>query len=220
MAVVTISRELGSEGAYIGRKTAEVLGYHFVDKFVIEDLLREYGMVQFIDVYESTPGFWTRFDKMSFELIEMLNKVILALALKGNMVIMGRGGFAVLGGYGDALNVRIQAPFSSRVRRVMEKEKISELQKAEDLVKENDRSRSAFIQTFYNTRWDMADSFNLVIDTGSVSTESAVHWIEEATRALEKRIFEENELSTRLIPMDPTLLKVITEHRLFNEPGE
>ena len=88
MAVVTISRELGSEGAYIGRKTAEVLGYHFVDKFVIEDLLREYGMVQFIDVYESTPGFWTRFDKMSFELIEMLNKVILALALKGNMVIM------------------------------------------------------------------------------------------------------------------------------------
>ena len=30
MAVVTISRQVGSEGAYIGGKVAEALGYHLV----------------------------------------------------------------------------------------------------------------------------------------------------------------------------------------------
>ena len=37
MAVVTISREYGSEGIYIGKKVASALGYRFADKRIIEN---------------------------------------------------------------------------------------------------------------------------------------------------------------------------------------
>jgi hypothetical protein len=45
MAVMTISRELGSEGVTIAKKVAQELGYHFVDKDVIERVLDQYGFV-------------------------------------------------------------------------------------------------------------------------------------------------------------------------------
>ena len=61
MAVVTISREIYSEGSYIGEKIAESLGYHFVGKSGIEKVFLEHGLVEFSKVYESVEGFWTRF---------------------------------------------------------------------------------------------------------------------------------------------------------------
>jgi hypothetical protein len=36
MAVITISREIYSDGNHIGEKVAEALGYHFTDKKTIE----------------------------------------------------------------------------------------------------------------------------------------------------------------------------------------
>jgi len=40
MAVITISREIYSEGSYIGEKVAEALGYHFVDKSMMKRCLQ------------------------------------------------------------------------------------------------------------------------------------------------------------------------------------
>ena len=77
-------------------------------------------------MYESVPGFWARFDDMRTTTIRFLKQAILALARHGEMVIVGRGAFAVLVDFADVLNVRVQAPFPIRVRRAMEKEKITE----------------------------------------------------------------------------------------------
>ena len=47
MAVVTISREIGSEGGYIGKKVADELGYHFVDKIMLAGVLQQVGLIEF-----------------------------------------------------------------------------------------------------------------------------------------------------------------------------
>ena len=47
MAVITISRQVGSGGVSIGKKVADILGYHFIDKNTIAEVLREYGIVEF-----------------------------------------------------------------------------------------------------------------------------------------------------------------------------
>ena len=77
MAVITISREVGSEGSYVGRSVAEALGYHLVDRNVIEEVFKQYGLVRFRDVYDSAPGFWARFDEMRAQTVKLLNQVIL-----------------------------------------------------------------------------------------------------------------------------------------------
>ena len=190
MAVITISREIYSEGRYIGEKVAEALGYHFADKSMIEKIFIEHSIVQFREVYESVPGFWARFDDMRTTTIKFLKQVILALARHGGMVIVGRGAFAVLGGFADVLNVRVQAPFPIRVRRAMEKETITELDRAEVLLKERDRMRDTFVKSFYDLRWEdaaAASAFDLVIDTGKVPRDLAVTWLVEAVKGLKER---------------------------------
>ncbi|MCX7024234.1 MAG: cytidylate kinase-like family protein [Spirochaetes bacterium] len=188
MSVITISREFGSEGTAIAEKTAQALGYHFADKNTLEKILNEYGLMEFDRMYETLPGFWDRFDAHRMErrliLVEMLNKTIIALARHGNMVIVGRGGFAVLEGLADVLHVRVQAPLQLRIRRAVEQPSIAEPSRGEMLVAENDRIQKAFIESIYGVKWDSAKNFDLVIDTGKISPDMASEWLVEAVKAL------------------------------------
>ena len=213
MAVLTISREIYSEGRYIGEKVAEVLGYHFVDKSIIEKVFLEHSIVQFREVYESVPGFWARFDDMRTTTIKFLKQVILALAHHGETVIVGRGAFAVLGGFADVLNVRVQAPFPFRVQQVMEKEKIADSGRAEAFLKEEDMMRDAFIKSFYNIRWEdaaAASAFDLVIDTGKLPPDLAVTWLIEALNVLKERKADDQPTTNR-IEIDTALANAVSE---------
>ncbi len=212
MAVITISREIYSEGSYIGEKVAKALGYHFVDKSTIEKVFIEHSIAQFKGVYESVPGFWARFDDIRTTTIKFLKQVILALARHGEMVIVGRGAFAVLGGFADVLNVRVQSPFQIRIQRVMEKEKIRESDKAEALLKEWDRMRDTFVKSFYDIRWEdaaTASAFDLVIDTGKVPPDLAVTWLVETLKVLKKRKTDDQP-TTNAIEIDTALANTVS----------
>ncbi len=180
MAVITISREVGSGGSEIAEKLAQRLGYHFADKETMGRILAEYGFVGFRETYNTEPSFWTRFDLQTGAVVSMLDKATRALAQHGNIVIVGRGSFAILSGYADVLNVRIKAPFRFRVMRYMEEHGIPEYEEAERDVKEGDRVRTSFVESFYNVKWDHASGFDLVLDTGKIPTGMAVDWIAEA----------------------------------------
>jgi cytidylate kinase len=212
MAVITISREIYSDGSYIGEKTAQALGYHFAGKNTIEKVFLEYGLFEFKKVYESTEGFWSRFEDMRATTIEFLKQVILALASHGNMVIVGRGAFAVLGGFADVLNIWVQAPFDIRVKRAMKGEKIPDLGKAEEFLRESDRARDAFVESFYNVRLKTAapQAFDLAINTGKVSPETAIAWLVEAHKALKQRE-KAGEPSTNTIVVEPDLARTVSE---------
>lgn len=213
MAVMTISREIYSDGTYIGEKVAEALGYHFVDKATIEKVFVEHSIIQFREVYNTVLGFWERFDDMTATTIKFLKQVIQALAHHGNMVIIGRGAFAVLGGFADVLNVRVQAPFPLRAQRLVDKEKITELNRAKALLKERDRVREAFIKSFYDVWWDAAaasSAFDLVIDTGKVHPDLAVSWLIEALKVLKERKADDQP-TTDTIQVDSLLADTVSE---------
>ncbi|MEW5956308.1 MAG: cytidylate kinase-like family protein [Chloroflexota bacterium] len=209
MAVITISREHGSDGAEIGRQVAQSLGYDFVDKRTIEGVFRQYGLTKFNELYTSAPGFWDITNATNLLIVSMLNELMEALAYRGQVVILGRGGFASLSDYVDVLNVRIQASFPVRVQRVMAREKLTDRQQTEERVREDDKARAKFIQLFYNKRWDLETHFNLVIDTGTVSMDMAVNWIIEAARALDQKDFGTEAVTTRKIEPDPVMLDAI-----------
>ena len=214
MSVITISMKVGSEGSHIAEKIAQTLGYHFADKTTIGKVLSQYGLVEFDKEYDSAPGFWARFDAQREErrksMVDMLNRVILALAHHGDMVILGRGGFAVLGGFADVLNVRIQAPLPIRIKRVMEQQNITEPERAEAFVTENDRVRIAFVESWYGVRWDTASPFDLVIDTGKVPPELATTWLVEANRVAKERKGGD-ERTTGTIQVDPILASAVSD---------
>lgn len=183
MAVLTVSRELGSEGKRIAQRVAAILGYRLVGKDFLGEILSEYGLIEFSAEYDSKLSIWDYFDGRVKVMIEMLNKVLLAVAATDKVVIIGRGCFALLNGYADALNIRVQAPFPLRVRRFAERESI-EVGKAEAIVRRLDESRSSFISSAYGLKWNDARLFDLVVDTGKIEPDQAAPWLADILSTL------------------------------------
>ena len=212
MTAITISRESGSEGDYLAMKIAKTLGYHFVDKDRIGEILSEYGFVEFDKEYELLPGFWAKFDaqhgKRREMMVELLNKVVQALAVHGDVVIVGRSGFSILSGYADVFHVRLQSPFSERVKRFMADQHLTH-DEAIDAVKESDKIKATFVEGFYKVSWDAAHAFDLVINTSKVDPDLALTFVVDAVKAFaaDPKI---GKPTTRMIEVDPVIMEVIS----------
>ena len=119
MSVITVSRQLGSHGGRIARGLAKELGWKFADKSTINGVIKQYGLIHLDNLYgDKAPGFWELYQEDSVWTIEWMNKTIEAIAAEGDVVILGRGGFAVLGDYADSFDVFVKAPDSVRARRI------------------------------------------------------------------------------------------------------
>ncbi len=211
MAVVTISQEPGSGGTDIAQQVAVQLNYEFVDKNATDGVFRQYGLTKFDDLYSSAPSIFDLLNADNLLLVSMANEILEAVAKRGNVVILGRAGFAVLGGYADVLSVWIQAPFSDRVQRIMAQEGLTDLEAAMERVKEDDEVHRKYVGRFYNKEWDETSNFDVVIDTSSVSGDVAVRQIIEAVRALEQEVLGAGAVTTAAIEVDPVLADAITK---------
>ena len=141
-------------------------------------------------------------------MVTMLGRATLAIARRGQSVILGRGSFVVLGGFTDVLNVRVQASLRSRIERCLAEDRPPDLERAEGMVRENDRIRRSFVESMYGIRWDATSSFDLVVNTDKVRVESAAAWIAEAARGLAKSA---SQPSTADIAADPVLDQVVAD---------
>ena len=186
MAVITVSRQLGSHGARIARALAGELGYDLVDKAVVNRVIRQYGLTRLDAVYDHKPKVWELFNQNSVTTIEMMNETIAAVAARGNVVIVGRGGFRVLAGMSDVLNVFVKAPDDVRAARIAKRDHVS-AEEAARLIKEDDALRARFTRLFYSADWADESQFDLVVDTGVDSDEQAKTRIKEAMAVLPAR---------------------------------
>ena len=214
MSVITFSREPCSGGTQIAQSVARKLGYRFATKETIEQVLLQYGFVDVEEAYDSIPNFWTRFDERTHQIVVMFDRVIMALAKLGDVVIVGRGAFKVLASYRDVLNVRIKAPFPQRVATYKQRYNISDQRAAENAVIEADRIRTAFLEVHYGIKWDSMAHFDLVIDTYKITPRAAIPMVIEANKAVMSAICEPSECASSIAVDDILLeatLKVIEE---------
>ena len=220
MSVITISREFGSEGDTIAQQVSQTLGYHFVDRKFIGVILGQYGYVEFDKAYANLPTFWERFDaqreKQRDVMVNMLNQVIQAVAHHGNVVILGRSGFEVLGGFADVLHVRLQAPFPVRVGRIMTQQQIP-FEQAESVVEHNDKVRVAFVEEFYKVSWESIHAFDLVIDTGKIPVDMAATWVIDAAKSFTPSA-EIDKPTVATIKADRILAEAVSEVLKCKEP--
>lgn len=218
MAVITISREMGSGGAEVGRHVAHSLGYDYLDKNIIEGIFRQYGLTRFDDLYTSMPSILDVFSETNVLIISMVNEIMEAVAQRGNAVIVGRGGFAIVGHYVEVLNVRIQAPIEVRVQRTQAAYNLDSPQEAEARVNADDRIRRRFLQMYYNKRWEDTADFDLILDTGSLSIEVAAQQIVDAVRAMAQKPPDPNAVTTASIEVDPVLADAVAKVLAFPLP--
>lgn len=205
MAVVTISRQMGSWGGRVGRLAAKQLGYAVADKDTIEKVFRQYGLTKLGDLYAKPPSIWELFNYDSMLTVSMLNEVIQALAKRGNVVILGRGGFGVLDGVDGVLDVRVEAPDDVRAQRVAERSKVDP-ERAASRVGADDEARAKFVKLFYGKDSSDHEAFDLVLDTGELSREEAAARVVEAVGALSS---DPAKRTVDSLEVDPVLAEAV-----------
>jgi cytidylate kinase len=115
--------------------------------------------------------------------IALVETVIRVAYQHGNVVILGRGGQAILKGKPEVLHVRIVAPLDARVQRLHEQEDFS-LGEAQDVVIQRDRASAEYLRRFYDLDWADPVLYDLVINTTKLGLEGATQLIVDAVEHL------------------------------------
>ena len=188
MAVITVSRQVGSLGTEISRILAERLQYEYVDKEKIGKALATYGLPEpeLEKFDEKKPPFWDSWQVQRKKFLHFLEAVIYDFAQKGNVVIVGRGGQVLLKDLPGVLHLRVIAPFEMRVKRFLAEKGGDEKQIAR-LLRRNDRDSEGFIRTFFDMSWDDAALYDLVLNTQKISVDTAVGMALQSTQSREMR---------------------------------
>lgn len=183
MAIITISREMGSGGIPIAHKVAEELGYRLIDGETIMEAAADYGLsaeaVEQAD--EKPPHFVDTLDSKQSLDLHLIELIILEAALKGNVVIYGRGGQDLLKDISSVLRTRIIAPFEDRVERWAEREWLDP-DRARFLVRKSDQQRAGFIKYYFDRDWEDSVHYDLTINTQRLSEDKAVQVICESVK--------------------------------------
>ncbi|GAP15971.1 cytidylate kinase [Longilinea arvoryzae] len=102
---------------------------------------------------------------------------------RGNVVIVGRGGQAILRGRKDVLHVRIVAPLEMRIARLVD-EQFTSYETATQMVKQHDRASQDYLKHYYDIDWDDPLLYHMIINTGQCSVEMAAQWIQFAVQVM------------------------------------
>ncbi len=182
MPVVTISRQLGSLGCQVARLAAEVLGYRLFWREVINKAARNCGApdaaladIDELGLLGVTPSL-----KASRAYVKAVKRVIEDLAAEGDVVIVGRGGQAILRGLSDVLHVRLVAPAGLRAERLARRHQIS-LEAAQAQVKTRDHYRRNYLKRFYRIDWDAPELYDMILNTARLTPQEAARQIIQAT---------------------------------------
>ena len=204
MAVITISRQSGSEGNEITRILCERLGYGFFDKKMLAALAKEVGwdpqqvedlsadlhhvktlrerIASVIQAPEgpAAGGLLTYDEALTLAQVQHL---ILEAYNLGNVVIVGRGSQVVLADKADVLHVRVVAPLETRIQKWQTRLAL-EREDALRVIEEHDKAHVDFVATYFEK--DLHDPllYDLVINTGKLSASDAADVIIEALKKL------------------------------------
>ncbi len=108
--------------------------------------------------------------------VDIMEMVIRDLAEAGQVVILGRGGQAILRDVPNALHVQVVAPFEQRVRTLVQREGIEESE-AVTRVRASDGARRDYLRRYHRVEWLDPTLYDLVINTSRILSSPAAQLI-------------------------------------------
>lgn len=174
MAVITISRQLGSLGCEVAQAVADTLGYRLVWREVIHqaaqqadapevalEVIDELGLLGISSSLKARKAYFAA-----------IHSLLHDWAAVGNIVIVGRAGQVILRDHPSAFHVQVIAPLEVRVKRLAEEKQISpDASRAQ--IEASDRQRRSYLRRFYHVRWNDPGLYDLVLNTGRVDVPTA-----------------------------------------------
>ena len=195
---ITISRQMGSGGSYIGQIVAKRLGLKYVDREVLHLAAQEFGCDEETVAARSEriSSFWERIlGGLSFgaadshysppplgnfsdrELFDKQTQILKRLASQNDCVVVGWAGVYLLPRHRGMFSVFCHAPKSFRIKRMMTIYQDLSEEKARALITESDRTREIYFNEMTGHDWTCAKNYSLSIDTSLQPLEDSAELI-------------------------------------------
>ncbi|MCL4858320.1 MAG: cytidylate kinase family protein [Caldilineaceae bacterium] len=201
MPVITISRELGSEGTNIAQMVAAQIGAPCIDKEVLAEMAQQAGisvqvmaaaeeqlLARPIGVSDEMRAFWSaRRGKgvlSEAQFVQHLTAALRLLAAQENVVFVGRGAQVVLRDHPGALHVHLYAPLDARAARIQQQRNLPALETAQQIIRKADEQRRDWFRHFFRgVDWKSPKHYHLLIDTARIPPKPATALIVQAAQA-------------------------------------
>jgi cytidylate kinase len=205
MAVITVSRELGSGGNHIIDLLCDRLGYCRVDKAMLSEIAAEAGVDvkavlakerdvtakprlisdQMTSLYGRQPtAFGQRGEIDDQTYARVVHDTMVKYAEAGDAIIVGRGGQIVLREQPNTLHVHLYGSPEARVRNLVERYGMSKLD-AQRRIERSDEQKRLYIRNMHkNANWKDLKYYHLAIDSGALAAEIVVDLIVTAAQSL------------------------------------
>ena len=182
--VITIAREYGSGGRYIGKLVAKTLGINLYDKEFIEKMALDTGLsTEYIKETEQKRNIFDVFNNGYYsglsnadELFIKEAKFIKEVANKESCVIVGRCADFILKDNKNVLKIFINSNMKDKINRVVKYYKINKEEAEKEIVKEN-KLRENHYNYYTEKEWKNPENYDLCINSDSIGIDNAVELI-------------------------------------------
>lgn len=182
--VITISREYGSGGRYIGKLVADKLGIHFYDKELIHKVAKETGLAEeYIESNEQKRALADNFNNGYYagmnnadELYVQEANVIKKMAQKESCVIIGRCADFILKDKKYVTKVLIYSDMEGKIKRAITYYGMNK-EKAEKEIKRIDKLRANHYKHYTDQEWNDHSNYDLCINSDALGVEKSAELI-------------------------------------------
>lgn len=194
--VITISRQMGSGGAYIGQQLAKKLRILYLDREIVSQAAKQLSVLEedLESRDEKIPSFWQSFSQLGVfnspdayippqvfvptgrELFKVEAQIIRRVAKERSVVIIGRCGSHILRARSNHTGVFLHGNLDFRKGRIQELYNVSP-EEAAKMIAQSDSERARYHQTLTGKEWTDARQYDLSIDTSKIGVDKSIELI-------------------------------------------
>ncbi len=193
--VITLGRQLGSNGRVVGKLLADKLGYKFYDKDLIARVAKESGLSEnlfremdekptssllysLVMGVQSSKGLYYHYNDMlnGDNLFRIQADLIKKIAQEGPCIIVGRCADYILRDNPNLIKLFLYADSESRVKTIMERNNVDE-KEARSAVNKADKRRANYYNFYTNSEWGCVNNYHLCMDTTALPQEKCVEYL-------------------------------------------
>src|SRR5947209_5950724 len=183
---ITIARQMGSGGSYVGQLVANQLGLKYIDREVLQLLAQQCGIeeAELAPREEKVSSFWEGifrslrlgppetpyvppplYQISDKELFEKQTEILKSFAEQADCVIIGLAGAYVLSRHPGMINIFLYAPLGFRTKRVMEIYHTSSKEQTRSMIEDSDSMRKKYVAQMTGKEWACAENYHLCLNT-------------------------------------------------------
>ncbi|HIT71222.1 MAG TPA: cytidylate kinase-like family protein [Candidatus Scatovivens faecipullorum] len=196
--VITICREYGSGGKYIGERLAQELNMKLYDKEILSRVSEESGIdlniLEQVDEKQEQ-SFWYTFATSLYETADSIDpmnqklpsneklfieqaRVIENLADKEDCIIIGRCSNIILKNKPNVFNIFIYSSnLEFKIQRKIKYSNIKDRNEVEELINKTDLEREKYYNYFTGKKWGDREDYDIMIDTSKIGIDNTVELI-------------------------------------------